>query len=135
VNSDTSQVTDKLFLWRRNEPIQARLAIFIKAGLLGNCTQERSLVPRNEAKSPWRGRQRGWGEWRREEEKERKLAQRKGEKREGRRAECLIHKGKSLWGEGKPNLWAGKFRVEGMLCQVGTEGCWENPEARSTLVC
>ena len=38
-------------------------------------------------------------------------------------------------GEGQPSPWAGKFRVGGRVCQVGTEGCWENLEARSALVC
>jgi hypothetical protein len=38
-------------------------------------------------------------------------------------------------GERKPSLWGGKFRVEAEVCQVGTEGCWENLEARTTLVC
>jgi hypothetical protein len=43
--------------------------------------------------------------------------------------------GKNHLGERKPSPWAGKFRVEDWVCQVGTEGCQENPEARSTLVC
>jgi hypothetical protein len=34
-------------------------------------------------------------------------------------------------GEGYPSPCAGKFRVRG---RVGTEGCWENLEARSDLV-
>ena len=38
-------------------------------------------------------------------------------------------------GEEQPNTWAGKFRVGGRVCQVGTEGCWENLEARSALIC
>ena len=38
-------------------------------------------------------------------------------------------------GEGQPSPWAGKFRVGGRVCQVGTEGCWENLEARSALIC
>jgi len=36
-------------------------------------------------------------------------------------------------GEGQPNTWAGKFRVGGSVCQIGTEGCWENLETRSAL--
>jgi hypothetical protein len=36
-------------------------------------------------------------------------------------------------GQGQPSLWAGKFRVWGRICQV--EGCWENLEARSALIC
>ena len=38
-------------------------------------------------------------------------------------------------GEGQPSPWAGKFRVGGRVCQVGTEGCWENLKARSALIC
>ena len=37
--------------------------------------------------------------------------------------------------EWQPSPWTGKFRVGGRVCQVGTEGCWENLEARSALVC
>ena len=37
--------------------------------------------------------------------------------------------------EGQPSPWAREFRVGGRVCQVGTEGCWENLEARSALVC
>jgi hypothetical protein len=37
-------------------------------------------------------------------------------------------------GEGQLSPWAGKFRVGGRICQVETEGCWENLEARSALV-
>lgn len=41
--------------------------------------------------------------------------------------------------EGKPCSWAGDFRVAGgvpshALQQGETQGCWENPELRSTLV-
>ena len=39
------------------------------------------------------------------------------------------------FGEGEPRPRAGKFRTRGRVCQVGTEGCWENLEARSALVC
>jgi hypothetical protein len=38
-------------------------------------------------------------------------------------------------GKGQPSPWAGKFRVGSRLCHVGTEGCWENLEARSALLC
>ena len=41
----------------------------------------------------------------------------------------------TLWGEGNPSSWAGKVRVVGRLCQVGTERLWENLEARSSIVC
>ena len=36
--------------------------------------------------------------------------------------------------EEQPRPWAGKFRVGGRVCQVGTEGCWENLEARSAFL-
>ena len=29
----------------------------------------------------------------------------------------------------------GKFRVGGRVCQVGSEGCWENLEARYSFIC
>jgi len=32
------------------------------------------------------------------------------------------------------SLWAGKFMVGGRVCQEGTEGCWENLEARTALI-
>ena len=51
------------------------------------------------------------------------------------RPKCLDYIGKSLWGEGQSSLWAGKFRAGGRVYQVGTEGCWENLEARSALIC
>jgi hypothetical protein len=44
-----------------------------------------------------------------------------------------LHRKKPL--EEKPSPWAAQFMVEGEVCQVGTEGDWENLEARSTLVC
>jgi hypothetical protein len=40
-----------------------------------------------------------------------------------------------LLGEGQPSSWPGKFRIGSRLCQVGTEGCWENLKARSALLC
>ena len=38
-------------------------------------------------------------------------------------------------GEGNHSPWSKTFRVESRVYQVRTEGCWENLEARSTLVC
>jgi hypothetical protein len=38
-------------------------------------------------------------------------------------------------GEGQPSPCTEKFRVRGWVFQVGTEGCWENLEARCALVC
>jgi hypothetical protein len=40
---------------------------------------------------------------------------------------------KSL-GEGQPSPWAGNFRVGSRVYKVGSEGCWENLEARFSLV-
>ena len=38
--------------------------------------------------------------------------------------------------EGQPSPWTGEFGAEGKVCKHtlhrGTEGCWENLEARST---
>jgi hypothetical protein len=42
---------------------------------------------------------------------------------------------KELQGKGQPSPWTGKFKFWDKVCQVGTEGCWENLEARSALVC
>jgi hypothetical protein len=47
---------------------------------------------------------------------------------------CLDSVRKGFWGEGKPRPLTGNFRVEGRVCEVGTEGCWKNLEARSILV-
>lgn len=49
-----------------------------------------------------------------------------------------LHRKKPL-GEGQPKPWAEEFRAEDGVCQpypvmVGTEGFWENPEARSGLI-
>ena len=45
----------------------------------------------------------------------------------------------NIWGgasgEGQFSPWGGKFKSGGRVCQVGTEGCLENLEARSALVC
>lgn len=37
--------------------------------------------------------------------------------------------------EGQPSPWAEKFRVGDRVCQVGTEGCKEDLETRSALIC
>ena len=52
--------------------------------------------------------------------------------REGERKKRAKGEGE---GEGRVAQWARKFRVGDMVCQVGNEGCWENLEARSALVC
>ena len=64
--------------------------------------------------------------------REREGEKRKGEKR-GERPKCLDYIGRSLWWKG--SYWATNFRVEGRVCQVGTEGCWEILDARSILEC
>jgi hypothetical protein len=59
-----------------------------------------------------------------------------GEGREGgRETKCLYYIGKRLWGKGSsaPGLENSGFGDR--VCQVGTEGCWEKLEARSTLIC
>jgi hypothetical protein len=57
--------------------------------------------------------------------------------------------GREMQGAGREIIMSGvdseeplvrKFSIEGGVCQpcpvkMGTEGCWENLEARSTLVC
>lgn len=40
-----------------------------------------------------------------------------------------------LYREGQPSPRAKKFRDGGRVCQVGTEGYWENLKARSDLIC
>jgi hypothetical protein len=54
-----------------------------------------------------------------------------GEKRRDKDQNDWITQGRP---SGEPSPWAGKFRVGGRVCQVETEGCWENLEARSVLV-
>ena len=81
-------------------------------------------------KSPWGGRQRGG---RREREKTHTHKEREGTRNE--RPKCLDCIEKNPSEEGKPSPCAGAFRVEGEVYQIGIEGCWENLEARSTLVC
>jgi hypothetical protein len=51
------------------------------------------------------------------------------EEKEGReggreeRAYCLDYIREEPLGEVQPSPWAGKFKVGGRVCQVGTEGC------------
>jgi hypothetical protein len=46
-----------------------------------------------------------------------------------------LYREELLLREGQPRCWTGKFRVGTRVCQVGTEGCWENLEARWNLIC
>jgi hypothetical protein len=39
------------------------------------------------------------------------------------------------WGKGSPASGLKKFKVGGRVCQVGTEGCRENLEAGTALMC
>ena len=55
--------------------------------------------------------------------------------RESMRERKMDYIGRSLWGKGQPSRWAGKLKVGCRVCQVGTEGCWENLEAKTALVC
>ena len=72
-------------------------------------------------KSQWEKRQR-----------RRKRKRKKRRKQEGRDETGLSWE--EPLGEGQPSPRAGKFRVEDRMCQVETEGCWENLEAGSALV-
>lgn len=49
-------------------------------------------------------------------------------KKRKKKPKCLYYIGEKAPGEGQLSPWAGKFRAG--VCQVGTEGCWENLEAR-----
>lgn len=86
---------DILFFHQWNEPIQIRLD-YIKCRFIGKAAlwQASSLAPRKEAKEVFMGRERE-------------------ERGKGETKMSGLYK--SLWGEGQPSLWAGKFRV----CQVG----------------
>lgn len=57
-----------------------------------------------------------------------------GEGRERERERVVLLYTEEPLGEGQPSPWARKFRVGGRVRQVGTEGCWENLEARSTFI-
>ena len=50
---------------------------------------------------------------------------RKGRGRGKRQKMSELYKEEPL-GKGQPSPWAGKFKVGGRVCQVGTKGCWEN---------
>jgi hypothetical protein len=91
------------------------------------------MAPRTiEGKLPLEER---WGEGKREKG----CWHRERERREGEKEEEEEEGGSGLYreeplGEGQLSSWAGKCRVGGRMCQVGTEGCWENLEARSILM-
>lgn len=53
----------------------------------------------------------------------------------GRRGREKTNQTKKSLGYIVKSLWAGKFRVGGRVCQLGIEGCFENLQARSALVC
>lgn len=66
-------------------------------------------------------------------------AEREGKKLRGRESTCTCTKMSGIYmedalREGQPSPWTVKFRVGGRVCQVGTEECWENLEARSALI-
>ena len=67
-------------------------------------------------------------------EREEEVEEKREREREHKRTKCLDCMGGAS-GEGQPSPWVGKFRVGDRVCQVGTEGCWENLEARSALIC
>ena len=64
-------------------------------------------------------------------------AERGREERNRERPKCLDYIGKSLGGKGSPasGLKSSGQRMGYALLQVRTEGCWENLEVRSVLVC
>jgi len=70
---------------------------------------------------------------RQREKRERKCRERE---REGKdRPKCLDYIGESFWGRGSPVPRLGSSGQRAGVCQVGSEGCWENLEVRSTLIC
>lgn len=81
------------------------------------------MALRKEVREVTIGKQRGEGE-----EKERKCAPKEGC---GERNQMQKQRASR---EGQMSPWAGKFRVQGRVCHLGTEGCWKNLEAKSTLV-
>ena len=100
--------------------------VILKAGLLGSC----SLVVSSLAQGPRTKESRKGGVGRRGRKRERGTCAEKEEERKSKKTKCLDYK-EDFLGEGQPSPWAGKFKVGGKLCQVVTEGCWENLEARS----
>lgn len=61
----------------------------------------------------------------------------KGERRRGREREKAENekRRRKSGGEGRPNIWPLYIRASGRrVCQVGTEACWEDLEAKSALV-
>jgi hypothetical protein len=66
--------------------------------------------------------------------RERRERRRRKEEREEETKTFSLHREEPL-GEGQPSPWAGQFRVGGRVCQIAPEGCWENLEARSALMC
>ena len=93
---------------------------------MGNCSQASSLASEGGQES-----HHGKGEGRERERKSVCIERERG-RMKGKRPTCLDSEEPQK--EGQPSSWAGKFRVVGKICQIGTEGCWENLEARSILV-
>jgi hypothetical protein len=137
---------DRLGLLHQNEPIQTRLD-YIKGRFIGKLHPGKFTGPRTKARGVTTGKGVRWGregasneerEERRRKRKRRKK-RRRGERKRRRRKErdqkCLDYIGRSLWGGGgrTAQAWTGKWRVGGRICQVGSEGCWENLEARPSF--
>lgn len=117
-------LSDKLFLCQWNKPIQARFK-YIKHRFIGKLLSGKITSPSEEArKSPWEGREK--------RKREKECVERKRERMKGKRPKCLDTE--EPWEEGQSSSCAGKFRVVGRICQVGTEGYQENLEARSALI-
>lgn len=106
---------------------------------MGSSSPADSLVPKTEAREVTMGKETEERGKRKTEGasiyRERENAE-KGERGEKGRETKIpgLYREESLR-EQKCSPWAGKFRVEGRVCQVGTGGCWEIMKARSTLVC
>ena len=66
--------------------------------------------------------------------KRRRRRRRKRRRRLGRQTKVSgLYREKPLR-ERQPRPLAGKFKIGAKTCQIGTEGCWENLEAKSALI-
>lgn len=79
------------------------------------------------------GKGRGWSTSPREVTTGRETTGRGKRQKKGETEMSGLYREEPL-GDRKPRPWAGRVRTEGRVCQVRTEGCRENLEARSTLV-
>jgi hypothetical protein len=99
---------------------------------LGISSRADTLASRKEAREVTMGREIKWrGKRKRKRKRECTHREKENTERWGEREEAKMSGfyRKDLLGKGKPSPWATKFRVESRVCQVRTEGCWENLEA------